>query len=231
MVLIGKLSRSSCRPFSRHTEPMRARLGGYIRWAVRASAFERRVMFGAALTAFVWVGLSIIWAYLLIAVWRGPVVFVLSWAFTVLVMSNGIALPLFVMISWPGLFRRYWAFTPTGIVEKWVNPDIQGQAPYNLPGYRRKLNGQVMIGEVIGFGPDVDGPIPTERQMMLYSTTDVHNATDMRRAEAHFKPLNKMPNLPVRVGALAAIIGMAMFMGLAIATDTGAAGVSTPLAP
>lgn len=203
---------------------MRERVRFYIQWAIRASAFERRVIFGAVLTAFVWVGLSLTWAFILIAVWRGPVVFALSWGFAVMVMSNGIALPIFVMVSWPGLFRRYWALTPTGVVEKWVNPDIQGSAPYNLPGYRRKLNGGVIIGEVSGFGAPYDGPIPTEREMMLYSTTDVHNATDMRRAEAHFKPTNKMPNIPVRAGALAAIIAMALFMAMAIATDPGTLG-------
>ena len=203
---------------------MRERVQFYVRWSIRASEFERRVLFGAVLTAFVWLALSLTWAFILLTVWRGAAVFVLSWSFAVLVMSNGIALPIFVMVAWPGLFRRYWAITPTGIVEKWVNPDIQGSAPYNLPGYRRKLNGHVIIGEFTGFGEGIDGPIPTEREMLLYSTTDVHNATDMRRAEAHFKPVNRIPSLPVRVGALAAIIGMALFMGLAIATDPGTLG-------
>jgi hypothetical protein len=182
-------------------------------WCWRAARYEKRIYTAALLGAVVWLALggAVVSFSLLAGVW-GLLFFGIPGALFTLF---GFAFPIFLLIAYSGLFRRFQVWTPDGIHESWVNPDVEED--YTAPGFIRRLNNSKTIVVLSGFGAEWDGrPLPYRRARRLFSTQEVSQAVNKDRDQAHFTIRSKVPQIPVRMGAIAVIIAASLFIGLAL---------------
>lgn len=189
-----------------------------IDWCIRAARYERRIIFAAVVAVMVWLGVggSILFA----TAFGGIVTFLLLGLTMAIVTLFGIAVPIFAGIAYGGLWRAHQVWTPEGVIDSWVNPDLEGQHPYNLPGYMRRVDGRKTLIILRGWGDVWDGmALPYRRRLPLYTVGQVHHATDKRSDIDHFMPRKRIPSIPVRMGAVAVIIAASLFIGLAVLTS------------
>lgn len=206
--------------FSRFKQGRMYRLGAAgFDWALRAGRYERRVYAGALVGGMAWVGLG--GAFLFATAFMGPLGFIFLGGTMLFVTLFGVGIPAFIVIAWGGLWRRRQYWTPAGILEDWVNPDMEGHPPFTEPGYVRRINGAKAIITLSGWGDEWEGkPLPYRRSLRLYTTADVNKAIDHDQDIEHFRAKSKLPNVPIRLGAIAVIIAASLFIGLAVISDT-----------
>jgi hypothetical protein len=201
-----------------HRLPGSARMAFAIDWCVRAARYERRILFAAVLSIMVWLALA--GALLFATAFGGVMLFLVLGGGMALMTFLGIAVPIFAGIAYGGLWRAHQTWTPAGIIDAWVNPDLEGQAPYDQPGYMRRVNGRKTLIILDGWGDEWDGKhLPYRRRLPLYTVSQVHKAIDKDSDIEHFSQKRRIPRIPVRMGAIAVIIASSLFIGLAVLTS------------
>lgn len=187
-----------------------------VRYVRDASAVERRVIFGIAIAMMIEAPV-VLYGVFVVAIAQGIFAAVIA-GFLFALLGLGLSLPPFVGIAWGGLFRRHWTFFPDGIREKWVNPHIELEEPFDQPGYVRRIRGKGKVVVQCVF-PGYIGPLPERRKHMLYTTTSVHSAVYHEPDEEHFRQPAKGPMMPIRMGAIAVITLGSLFFIFALATN------------
>lgn len=196
-----------------------------VRWVLEAARVEPRVAVALVVVAAIFAVSSLAWAVVIVGSGQGIVTGFLGWLFMTLLLSSGISFPLFIPLAWSALWLRQIIKRGRIYEEHWVNPATRMQEPWNKPGFMRRLNGKryLYANEIVDeeTGEVTLVPLRPRRKEILFTTTDVYKAVEQTPLYLSFLRKNRFPAMPVRAGALAVIIGVALFMGFALVTDPG----------
>lgn len=206
----------------RPTSPSSQWLREGFAYVIEAAKAERAVAFGAFFTVLAFVLMTGLWAYIGLAVFTSPLVFIVQTLFLTLVVSGGLSVPIFFVLAWHKLYMREWVVNERGIVERWVNPAQRlGAHPAHLWDY---MGSKVLIAAEYA---DADGVLhryamPAHRESVIYTDIDVHNAADKRAVQEFFKPEVSHVNERINQALIVALIIFSLFWSVALVSDQGA---------